>query len=86
MNAPPVRNFVELSGKDVRLTQAATRWLNDVWAVVRFDHTWHGDPNGNVTANVGERCINTMGGANHCLYLKSSGTGATGWSNVRTQL
>lgn len=39
-----------------------------------------GSPEGNVTGNVGDIYINTSGGANTTLYIKTSGTGNTGWT------
>lgn len=44
--------------------------------------TWtqgSGSPNGKVTANPGSLYTNAAGGAGATLWVKESGTGATGW-------
>lgn len=38
-----------------------------------------GDPNGVVRASPGSLCLNQLGGAGTTLWVKESGTGATGW-------
>lgn len=86
MNAPPIRNFVELGpDKQPRLSQPAIRWLSDIYSVVQYGHAWAGNPNGNVTAPVGHYCVNTLGGTNVSLYVKTLYSNATGWSNVVTK-
>lgn len=45
-----------------------------------YTHYFAGVPNGNVTGNIGDICINTNGGAGTTLYIKESGNGTnTGW-------
>lgn len=45
-----------------------------------YTHYYAGDPNGNVTGDIGDSCINTGGGAGTTLYIKESGNGTnTGW-------
>jgi len=40
----------------------------------------YGTPEGSVTANVGAIYMRKDGGANTSIYIKESGTGATGWT------
>ena len=41
--------------------------------------TYRGNPENNVTADVGDICTSSTGGASTTLYIKESGTGSTGW-------
>ena len=63
-------------------------WLNDVNNVVYNNlpvnglvwKTGTGSPEGVVTALVGSLYSNTSGGTSTTLYVKTSGTGNTGWT------
>jgi len=63
-------------------------WLNDVNNVVYNNlpvnglvwKTGTGSPEGVVTAAVGSLYSNTSGGTSTTLYVKTSGTGNTGWT------
>lgn len=43
-----------------------------------------GTPESNVTAGIGTMYLRTDGGSNSALYIKETGTGATGWKAVTT--
>lgn len=63
-------------------------WLNDVNSVVYNNlptngivwKTGAGSPEGVVTASIGSLYSNTSGGTSTTLYVKTSGTGNTGWT------
>jgi hypothetical protein len=63
-------------------------WLNDINNVVYNNlptnglvwKTGTGSPEGVVTAAVGSLYSNTSGGTSTTLYVKTSGTGNTGWT------
>lgn len=42
-------------------------------------YSYHGSPEGNVTAGPGSICLDTTGGAGNSFYVKESGSGNTGW-------
>lgn len=54
--------------------------LQQIIALAPYTHYYAGDPEGNVTGNVGDLCINTNGGAGTTLYVKETGNNTnTGW-------
>lgn len=54
--------------------------LQQIIALAPYTHYYAGTPEGNVTGNVGDLCINTNGGAGTTLYVKETGNNtSTGW-------
>lgn len=54
--------------------------LRDIMQAAPQTHYYAGRPEGNVTGNIGDLCINVNGGAGTTLYVKESGNGTnTGW-------
>lgn len=49
------------------------------WEVLTY-YVGTGSPEGVVTAGIGALYINTSGGASTTLYVKTSGSGNTGWT------
>jgi len=78
----PPAQFTERGGV---LTRAARAMLDAYIALFRGSPanctmTWGaGSPENVVTASVGSVFFRTDGGASTTLYIKESGTGATGW-------
>jgi hypothetical protein len=61
------------------LTTELVRFLNGVLAAVTI-RTGTGSPENAVTAVVGSLYLRLDGGASTTLYVKTSGTGNTGWT------
>lgn len=67
-------------------TGAIERWTNGAWATDGVQATTAklyagtGTPEGNVTAAMGSLFLRTDGGASTTLYVKTSGSGSTGWT------
>lgn len=55
-----------------------TRWCRET--EVDYIHRGTGSPEGVVTAPVGHIFLRSDGGASTTLYVKTSGTGSTGWT------
>lgn len=60
--------------------KAMIQLLQKIIELAPHTHYFAGDPNGNVTGDIGDLCINTSGGAGVTLWVKESGNGTnTGW-------
>lgn len=60
--------------------KAMIQLLQKIIEIAPHTQYFAGDPNGNVTGNIGDLCINTGGGAGVTLWVKESGDGTnTGW-------
>lgn len=68
---------------DIYEYQAGTGEGSWVKIVTRWGMNWYtgtGSPEGVVTALVGSLYTNSSGGVSTTLYVKTSGTGSTGWT------
>jgi hypothetical protein len=79
---PPKAN-VALVGKDGALTvtglQVLTQLVQVLNGISPFFSTGTGSPNGVVTSPPGAIYLNQAGGAGATLWVKESGSGASGW-------
>lgn len=55
-----------------------TRWCRET--EIDYIHRGSGSPEGVVTAPIGHLYLRSDGGATTTLYVKTSGTGNTGWT------
>lgn len=61
--------------------KALIQLLQKIIELAPHTHYFAGNPENNVTGNVGDICINTTGGAGSTLYVKESGDGTNkGWA------
>lgn len=93
--ANPIANSINVaaSGSTINLLASGTTvatWNSSTKAMNNYGpigvqntnaliYAGNGDPQNNVTAQIGSLYLRTNGGANTTLYVKESGTGNTGW-------
>lgn len=76
---PPMATAAIVAGQDERMASWWVRWLERLATHANLVTSGQGTPEAVVIAPPGRLYLDEDGGANTTLYVKESGTGATGW-------
>lgn len=79
-----LERFEQVIDESGRLTLRASEFFEELTRITNLNAPLQGtgSPEGVLTAEIGQRYMDTAGAAGSVLYIKQSGSGDTGWKLV----
>jgi len=77
----PFERYSQFTDENGKLTLRAASFLEELATEINLNTPVQGSgsPEGVITAEIGQRYMDTAGTAGSVLYIKQSGSGDTGW-------